>query len=303
MMFWDGDKYDGSNIIETTRNKSVEYFNRYKRIASNVFEWENLPEGIESNDIELLLSEYRNVMLYSSMEMGPVCTKSEIIGYSITNRPRALRPIFINANSPFSDWERPTLIDGEDCVFISDLINDKKSRMDYINDARICEMMADIDVAIGQQLINQRAPLFFDSEGVLGRKKGEIFTREIVNGCNVFFGDGGIDKKLTALKIDSAYNVESLINVKKAFFNEGLEMLGVNNEPAMQKRERMNDSEVESNDELLNVYLRDAMTSRLNACKKIKKVFGVDTTVKLIDNMRISEQNDEDEGADDDGIL
>ena len=43
--------------------------------------------------------------------------------------------------------------------------------------------------------------------------------------------------------------------------------------------------------------------TRVKACEKIKKVFGVDTTVKLIDNMHISEQNDEENVGDDDGIL
>ena len=77
--------------------------------------------------------------------------------------------------------------------------------------------------------------------------------------------------------------------------------MGVNNEPGMQKRERMNNVEVTANDELLNVYLYDALATREMVCDKIKDVFGTDTSVTLIDSVRISEQ-DEYIGPDDMGV-
>ena len=76
-------------------------------------------------------------------------------------------------------------------------------------------------------------------------------------------------------------------------------MMGVNNEPGNQKRERMNNVEVTANDELLNVYLYDAFSTREMIAEKINDVFGFNTTVEIIDTVRISKEPNYDGGSDD----
>ena len=112
---------------------------------------------------------------------------------------------------------------------------------------------------------------------------------------------GGVETAVNTLKLDSPFNVETLLNIRKSYFNEGLEIMGVNNEPGNQKRERMNNVEVTANDELLNVYLYDAFSTREMIAEKISDVFGFDTTVEIIDTVRISEDPEyaeEEEGND-----
>lgn len=301
MTFYEEDRYQNNAILAFTQKTEDAYRTRYERIASNIFEWDGLPDGIPSEVLELALAR-SNVMIYDSSEIGITVAKAEIRGYDTLNRPKVVRPIFINGAYPYSSWERPELINGESAVFLSDLTDWKKSRMDYIREAGLIKRMTEIDIAISQQVINQRAPLMLTSDSKLASKKGSIFVREMLNGCDVYIGEPGIDKMLTALKLDSSYNVESLLQVRKAYFNEGLEILGVNNEPAMQKRERMNNIEVESNDELLNVYLRDALNVRKKACDRINSLFGLTATVDTIENVRIS-QSDEVDEVDEEGDI
>ena len=52
----------------------------------------------------------------------------------------------------------------------------------------------------------------------------------------------------------------------------------------------MNNIEVTANDELLNVYLYDALSTREMIAEKISAVFGTDTSVEIIETVRISEQ-------------
>jgi hypothetical protein len=110
---------------------------------------------------------------------------------------------------------------------------------------------------------------------------------------------GGVETAVNTLKLDSPFNVETLLNIRKTYFNEGLELMGVNNEPGMQKRERMNNIEVTANDELLNVYLYDAYSTREMIAEKINDVFGTDTRVEIIDTVRISDPGDDNEDGDD----
>ena len=302
MTFWDEDKYRNNDILPSAADGAGVYLARYERIGTNVFKWDNLPPGVISQDIELSLIR-GDCMLYQSPEAGPMLAKAQIKGYNAVNRPVEMKPILFNSRNPFSGWAKPTLRDGVDCVYLHDLADWRKGRIDYIRDARICEQMAEIDIAIKQQIINQRAPIVFGLEGPTsgGGVKGKAFVQSLLNGVNAYMFSGGVETAVNTLKLDSPYNVESLLNIRKTYFNEGLELMGVNNEPGMQKRERMNNVEVTANDELLNVYLYDALGTREMVCDKIKDVFGTDTSVTLIDSVRISEQ-DEYIGADDMGV-
>ena len=302
MTFWDEDKYRNTEILPSAADGAGVYMARYERIGANTFKWSNLPEGILSQDIELSLIR-GDCMLYQSPEAGPMLAKAQIKGYNAVNRPVEMKPILFNSRNPFSGWAKPTLRDGVDCVYLHDLADWRKGRIDYIRDARICEQMAEIDIAIKQQIINQRAPIVFGLEGPTsgGGIKGKAFVQSLLNGVNAYMFSGGVETAVSTLKLDSPYNVESLLNIRKTYFNEGLELMGVNNEPGMQKRERMNNVEVTANDELLNVYLYDALATREMVCDKIKDVFGTDTSVTLIDSVRISEQ-DEYIGPDDMGV-
>ena len=302
MTFWDEDKYRNNDILPSAADGAGVYLARYERIGTNVFKWDNLPPGVISQDIELSLIR-GDCMLYQSPEAGPMLAKAQIKGYNAVNRPVEMKPILFNSRNPFSGWAKPTLRDGVDCVYLHDLADWRKGRIDYIRDARICEQMAEIDIAIKQQIINQRAPIVFGLEGPTsgGGVKGKAFVQSLLNGVNAYMFSGGVETAVSTLKLDSPYNVESLLDIRKTYFNEGLELMGVNNEPGMQKRERMNNVEVTANDELLNVYLYDALATREMVCDKIKDVFGTDTSVTLIDSVRISEQ-DEYIGPDDMGV-
>ena len=302
MTFWDEDKYRNNDILPSAADGAGVYLARYERIGTNVFKWDNLPPGVISQDIELSLIR-GDCMLYQSPEAGPMLAKAQIKGYNAVNRPVEMKPILFNSRNPFSGWAKPTLRDGVDCVYLHDLADWRKGRIDYIRDARIFEQKEEIDIAIKQQIINQRAPIVFGLEGPTsgGGVKGKAFVQSLLNGVNAYMFSGGVETAVSTLKLDSPYNVESLLDIRKTYFNEGLELMGVNNEPGMQKRERMNNVEVTANDELLNVYLYDALATREMVCDKIKDVFGTDTSVTLIDSVRISEQ-DEYIGPDDMGV-
>lgn len=299
MTFWDEDRYRNNEILPSVSDGAGVYLARYKRIGMNVFKWDGLPDGVISQDLEFMLLNGGG-MIYDSAEIGITLARADIKGYSVTNRPMTMSPTMLNRQGAFSTFKKPTLTDGVDCVYLHDLADWRKGRIDYIRDARICEQMAEIDIAIKQQIINQRAPIVFGLEGPTsgGGVKGKAFVQSLLNGVNAYMFSGGVETAISTLKLDSPFNVETLLNIRKTYFNEGLELMGVNNEPGMQKRERMNNIEVTANDELLNVYLYDAFSTREMIADKINDVFGSDTTVEIIDTVRISEEPEynDDEG-------
>jgi len=232
MTFWDEDRYKNNEILPTTSDGAAVYLARYERIGSNTFVWDGLPEGIISQDLELMLIRGGG-MLYDSVELGPMIARANIKGYGVTNRPLTMSPTMLNRQGPFSTFSKPILTDGVDCVYLHDLTDWRRGRLDYIRDAKICEQMAEIDIAIKQQIINQRAPIVFGLEGPTsgGGVKGKAFVQSLLNGVNAYMFSGGVETAVSTLKLDSPFNVESLIDIRKTYFNEGLELMGVNNEP------------------------------------------------------------------------
>lgn len=296
MSFYDETRYEGSRIRKLISDRSARYLERYERVAANVFEWEGLPEPLTSDFMEQKLVT-NNLVMFKSEEQGFVLARAEITGWDVMNRPRRIRPSYFNPSEIYTDYSAPSMMIGQDCAYIQDTKDCSKHRIDYIKHGAICDMMADIDIAIKQQIINQRAPLMFTSDGSAGSMKGKIFTRAYLDGGNVFVGSGGLGSKLEALSVDSPFNVKDLEMLRGEYYNEGLQLLGVDNMPAIQKRERMNDMEVSSNEELLNVYLEDALGAREEACEVINDVFNLDVTVRAIKGRsgEVEEKNVEDE--------
>lgn len=301
MSFYEETRYEGSQIKKLISDRSARYLERYQRVASNVFAWEGLPEPLTSDLIEQKLVR-NNLVMFESEEQGFVVARAQITGWDVMDRPRQIKPSYFNPNEIYTNYSDPTLMVGQDCAYIQDTKDWSKHRIDYIVHGAICDMMADIDIAIKQQIVNQRAPLLFTSDGSAGTSKGKIFSTAYLDGANVFIGSGGLGSKLEALSVDSPFNVQVLEMIRGEYFNEGLQLLGVDNMPAIQKRERMNDLEVSSNEELLNTYLEDALGAREEACEIINDVFGLDVSVEAIKGRGVKEKEESFKDDDDDEI-
>ena len=200
MTFWDEDKYKNNEILPSATDGAGVYLARYTRIGTNVFEWNGLPDGIISQDLEFLLLNGGG-MIYNSAEIGYTLARANIKGYSVTNRPMTMSPTMLNRQGAFSSFKSPILTDGVDCVYLHDLADWRKGRIDYIRDARICEQMAEIDIAIKQQIINQRAPIVFGLEGPTsgGGVKGKAFVQSLLNGVNAYMFSGGVETAVSTL--------------------------------------------------------------------------------------------------------
>lgn len=294
MSFYDETRYEGSKIKKLISDRSGRYLERFQRVASNVFEWDGLPDELTSDYIEQKLVN-NNLVLYKSKEQGYVIARAEITGWDIMDRPRQVKPSFFNPNGSYGEYSKEPMLIGQECALIQDTKDYRRHRIDYIVNGAICDMMADIDIAIKQQIVNQRAPLLFTSDGTTGTNKNKIFSTAYLDGANVFLASGGLGNKLESLAVDSPFNVQVLEMMRGEYYNEGLQLLGVDNMPAIQKRERMNDLEVSSNEELLNVYLEDALGAREEACKVINDVFGLDVSVRPIASLVDKEEDEEEE--------
>ena len=75
-------------LLKISNNTTFQkYYNQFTLLALNMFEWENLPEGIETRHIEKPLIEYGYSFFYNDENFGFVCLPCTITGFNIYNEP------------------------------------------------------------------------------------------------------------------------------------------------------------------------------------------------------------------------
>ena len=80
--------FNNEELLKMSNNTTFQkYFNQFMLLALNMFEWENLPEGMETRHIEKPLIENGYSFFYNDSEFGYVCLPCTIVGFNIYNEP------------------------------------------------------------------------------------------------------------------------------------------------------------------------------------------------------------------------
>lgn len=244
-------------------------YRRNKLLACNRFDWtglEAIPDLLPRH-IEALLYEHGRAGLFRRKGGGLMCLKCDPAGsFTVYDEPTAWRM----TGHGFS-----TVVKAEDCVIIRG--NPQGYDMDkfiyfYSNKLAECERTADVNVK------RCKTPyiLACDENDVLTVKK---MLADIDGNVPAIVAD-------KALKIDSlavfqtgvSFLGPELQDYKKSVENELLTFLGINN-LAVDKKERVNVEEAESNNEVINHFAVLELESRQQACDEAREKFGIDIQV------------------------
>ena len=77
-----------------------------------------------------------------------------------------------------------------------------------------------------------------------------------------------------AIDTRAPYVIDKIMDYKRQIWNEVLTFLGINNLQD-EKKERLIESEINSNNELINLNLQSFFAPRQNACKQFNEKFGL----------------------------
>ena len=80
--------FNNEELLKMSNNTTfLKYYNQFTLLALNMFQWENLPEGIETRHIERPLIEFGYTFFYNDPDYGHVCLPCTITGFNIYNEP------------------------------------------------------------------------------------------------------------------------------------------------------------------------------------------------------------------------
>ena len=271
--------FNNEELLKMSNNTTFQkYFNQFKLLALNIFEWENLPEGIETRHIEKPLIENGYSFFYNDNEFGYVCLPCTITGFNIYNEPTE-----ITINNQII--HKTLKID--DGVLI--LNNDLRTGL-YPIIINYVSRLSEIETSINSNIYQQKFPFIIECS-----KDNEYSVRQMMKNIHENEPYILVKKKLDLMdiKVDDLsvpYVADKLLDDKKKIENELLTLFGLNN--VGDKKERLIVDEANANNDYINRNVDLLYKNRKAACDKINEKFGLNITVKRVNNIIENQYNE-----------
>ena len=250
---------------------SAEYqrnFLYYKNIAMNVYEWRNLPNGIESRHIERALFESGQAFFFDDKVLGFMCLPCHpSSSLNVYNDPQRVQVHGMNYVKELNIKDGVRILNNDTAI-------PTLSHVDFYS-----EKLARIEQIIDQNLEQQRFPLLFRTS-----KNSEFSAKQMFNqikqGLHALFvdkdmiGGGG---NIEVLNTDVPFLADKLHVQLENYRKELLTFLGINS--SIEKKERLLVDEVNSNNDYINLSLTLGLKCRQLAAKQINEKFGLTVEV------------------------
>lgn len=268
-------------------------YNKYKDIFITRFKWNNLPFGMTSRIIEEQLFENGKLLFFKDKKMGlgylvlPVQPFDSVNVYGEATRYNVY-------GKSYND--QLTIDDG---VLIKNTYTMTPPNIyvtNYVN------RIVDLDLAIEVNINATKQPIIAegDEKSLLSLKNmyNQIIGNELVIFKNKLkdVGEG-----LTVHNTNVIYYAKDYYDMKKNYENELLTYLGIDNSN-IDKKERNLVDEVNANNEIINDNLYKMLKTRQEACEEINKMFGLNISVELANDVEpVTAVNEESEEGESDG--
>lgn len=285
-------KYSGVCNVEDNYNT---YFKMLVNIIINMFKWENLPETIDEN--------FLNLHLFLE---GRVCWtefqgKLYALNGNYGGQPNEyyLPTTFTIANPKLGS---KTVKLDEDGIL---MCNSDVDRIDVgLRNGGIrglihqtAGLLADNISSINCAQINSRVNILFTAETEALKNSGEKVLRDLYSGKPYKIITENILEKIGINPVagtQSTQTIMNLIECHQYILAHFYQSLGINSNFNM-KRERLNTAEVEMNEDCLGVNIYNMLKSRQEAVEKINEMFGTDIKVSLNEEWEREQLQEEEE--------
>lgn len=271
---------------ENLRRSAIfhDYYSRLKAIAVTVFEWEGLPETCNARFLEDCLFHEGHAIFVEDSDMRYLNLKVVPSGaLNHYNDPLSYRAYSIGYDKDYK---------ADDCVYIRNNPLAKSTESTLIIYA---ERLARLDSAIDVNINAQKTPILIRCEEKV-RSSLEAVYNQYEGDRPVIIGSKALSEHpFETLRTDAPFVADRLREEKRQVWNEALEFLGINTNPADKKKERLIVNEVDSNNEQIESQFAAMLSERQKACEKINKLYGLSVSVRkrIKNESEMEVENDE----------
>lgn len=272
-------------------NSSKEYYKAFwvetlSNLATNIFVWKNLPEEINPDAMEktLMLGGYvtffKDKQLDKYFALGGALTGVDVYGY-----PTRVQPIGKNTDYLFDEYQI-----NKDCILMY-AMKTRDSALRYIDD--FADRLAEVDVAIKMNTNAMKHPVII-STPEQSRESFETFARQYEEDYYIIVKDSSMSTQgISTLNLGvTANEILSLQKVKETIYNDFYRIFGISS--ATEKRERIVQGEIQAMQEQIAINRAMWLNTRLEACERINKMFGLNVSVE-VNRIELPNENQEQE--------
>ena len=252
----------------------VDYLERMKKIAMSMFEWVNLPHSMDSRYLEMCLYYKGQAALLYDEQYGYLNTQAADSGYiNIYGLPTKIN-CFSYSYNEIRDLYVPDATGQEktdECILVMNTYERIPTCASVeLFAKRLAEAQRTADININAM----RTPILIRTD-----KNQELSLRNLYaqydGNSPVIFADrtqlNPDDVKV--FKTDAPFIAKDIMDYKVQIWNEFLSTIGVSN--LDEKRERLITSEIDSNNELVNLNLQSFLAPRKKACQEFNEKYGL----------------------------
>lgn len=288
-------KYNTEFWRDTAKIKKtgIKYYERLTELAISMFEWKNLPEGVDERFLELILfGDGMSVFFYDEDLEQYLALRTRIGGrlnvYQIPMERTAYAANGYNKN-----------LNEENSVIIFNNMLHTNNVLDvevFAND------LAELDRIIMINAKAQKTPVL-----ILCDEKERLTMKNLYmkyeGDAPVIFGDKSLNPNtIKAINTGAPFVADQLYALKTAKWNEALTYLGISN-VNYQKKERMVRDEVMRNQGGIIASRYSRLNARRKAAEEINKMFNLNIEVDYRDDFREADDEYMDRGDSGDGSI
>lgn len=259
---------------ELNNKTYMDYHDRLKLLALNVFEWENLPSTVDERFLELTLYDIGHILYFNDSDLGDLALTCTIGGELTVYR----EPVWRDAYATNGYNKRCT---NKDSVII---YNNYLRTPTELAISLFARRLYEIERAIDVNVKGQKFPT-----AILASEQQRLTMQNLYmqyDGNEPFiFGDKDLNlENMKAIKTDAPFVADRLEILKHQIWNEALTFLGIENSNS-DKKERLVSDEVGGNYGNVEAQRNVMLNSRKQGANKINEMFGTNINVKFRSNL------------------
>lgn len=262
---WSNCKWETQKINNAT---FLDYYDRLRNLAINMFEWKNVPDTIDVRFLELTLCERGFAVYFDEPDIGNLALTCMISGpLNIYRIPTRRRAYAVNG------FQRD-LSDRDSVIIYNNYLHTPSMLTVILYARRLYEIERTIEVNVKAQ---KTPVIILCSEQQ--RLTLENIYKKYDGNYPVIFGAKDLDLTgVTSLKTDAPYVAADLYTLKRQIWNEALTFFGIANSNT-EKKERLVTDEITSNLGGVEAQRYVMLNARRDAAAKINEMFGTNIEV------------------------
>lgn len=273
---------NGQYIENEVLNDSTfaHYLKCFKLLCLSVFEWKDLPDGMDSRFLEEVLYYNGIATLLYDEELGFINTACAYSGnLNIYGLPTAFNCYSYGFHSIRKLYTGLANEEAKksDCIMV---LNAQDRESTYASMELFAYRMYKAERVSDININAQKTPILLYADEKTKLSMQNAYAQYDGNAPVIVGKKGQFDSSdITSISTNADFVADKIQDYKKEVWNELLTFLGINN--LNEKKERMVSDETNQNNELINLMLQARLIPRQEACRQFNELFGTNISVRV----------------------